>query len=58
MSPPRRELLTGLLDMLILRTAAVQEMHGYGIAQHLQQTSRDVIHVEGGTLYPALPRTR
>jgi PadR family transcriptional regulator PadR len=58
--PPnaRRELLPGMLDMLILRTLSVQPMHGYGIAQHLQRLSDDVIRVEEGTLYPALQRIR
>jgi transcriptional regulator len=54
----RRELLPGLLDLLILKTLSVQPMHGYGIAQHLQRTSRDVIRVQEGSLYPALQRMR
>ncbi len=54
----RRDLLPGLLDMLILRTLSAQSMHGYGIAQHLQRLSRDVIQVEEGSLYPALQRMR
>lgn len=59
MSPnAKRELLPGMLDMLILRTLSVQPMHGYGIAQHLQRLSDDVIRVEEGTLYPALQRIR
>lgn len=59
MSPnAKRELLPGMLDMLILRTLSVQPMHGYGIAQHLQRMSDDVIRVEEGTLYPALQRMR
>jgi PadR family transcriptional regulator, regulatory protein PadR len=55
---PRRDLLPGTLDMLILKTLSVQAMHGYGIAQHLQRLSQDVIHVEEGSLYPALQRMR
>jgi PadR family transcriptional regulator, regulatory protein PadR len=59
MSPnARRELLPGMLDMLILRTLSVQPMHGYGIAQHLLRLSDDVIRVEEGSLYPALQRMR
>jgi PadR family transcriptional regulator, regulatory protein PadR len=59
MSPnAKRELLPGMLDMLILRTLSVQPMHGYGMAQHLQRVSDDVIRVEEGTLYPALQRMR
>lgn len=54
----RRDLLPGLLDMLILRTLSAQSMHGYGIAQHLQRLSQDVIQVEEGSLYPALQRMR
>ena len=55
---PRRDLLPGTLDMLILKTLTVQPMHGYGIAQHLQRLSDDVIRVEEGSLYPALQRMR
>ena len=54
----RRELLPGTLDMLVLKTLTVQPMHGYGIAQHLQRLSQDVIQVEEGSLYPALQRMR
>ena len=54
----KRDLLPGLLDMLILRTLHSQSMHGYGIAQHLRQVSRDVLQVEEGSLYPALQRLR
>ncbi len=54
----RRDLLPGLLDMLVLRTLSAQSMHGYGIAQHLQRLSQDVIQVEEGSLYPALQRMR
>ena len=55
---PRSELLPGTLDMLILRTLSVEPMHGYGIAQHLQRLSQDVIQVEEGSLYPALQRMK
>lgn len=59
MSPAsKRELLPGTLDMLILGTLAVQSMHGYGIAQHIQRLSRDVLRIEEGSLYPALQRMR
>src|ERR1044071_6398011 len=44
--------------MLILRTLTLVEMHGYGIAQHLRQVSREVLQVEEGSLYPALQRLR
>src|SRR5690242_12472192 len=55
---PRRDLLPGTLDMLILKTLTVQALHGYGIAQHLQRLSQDIIQVEEGSLYPALQRMR
>jgi PadR family transcriptional regulator PadR len=58
--PPdaRRDLLPGTLDMLVLKTLTAQPMHGYGIAQHIQRLSKDVIRVEEGSLYPALQRMR
>jgi len=56
--PSKRDLLPGILDMLVLKTLSVQSMHGYGIAQNLQRTSQDVIQVEEGSLYPALQRMR
>src|SRR5215470_2150878 len=47
----------GTLYMLILRSLArMGPMHGYGIAQFIQQTSEDVLQVEEGSLYPALQR--
>lgn len=54
----KRDLLPGMLDMLVLKTLSIQSMHGYGIAQHLQRLSQDVIQVEEGSLYPALQRMR
>jgi transcriptional regulator len=50
------ELVQGTLDMLILKTLARGPMHGYGIAQSIQQVSEDVLRVEEGSLYPALHR--
>src|SRR5689334_17671422 len=52
----KNELLPGTLDMLILHTLTRKELHGYGIAQHIQQISDDVLQVEEGSLYPALQR--
>lgn len=53
----RPEIPPGTLYMLILKTLArLGTMHGYGIAQHIQQTSDDVLQVEEGSLYPALQR--
>ena len=50
------ELLQGTLDLLILKSLARGSMHGYNIAEHIQQTSADVLRVEEGALYPALHR--
>jgi transcriptional regulator len=52
--PP--DLLPGTLDLLILKTLARGEMHGYGIAQHLKRVSSDVLQVGESSLYPALQR--
>jgi PadR family transcriptional regulator PadR len=52
----RDDLLPGTLEMLILRTLTQGSAHGYAIARHIQHTSRDVLHVEEGSLYPALQR--
>ncbi len=52
----KTDLLPGTLDMLILKTLSLGVMHGYGIAEHIKRTSRDVLHVEEGSLYPALQR--
>ena len=46
----------GTLDMLILQAVAVEPAHGYAIAQRLLVTSRDVVQVNQGSLYPALHR--
>jgi transcriptional regulator len=50
------ELMPGTLDMLILKALTRGTMHGYGIAQFLQQVSEDVLQVGEGSLYPALQR--
>lgn len=50
------ELVPGTLEMLILKTLARGAMHGYGIAQRIQNASDDVLRVEEGSLYPALQR--
>jgi len=53
----RTEIPPGTLYMLILKTLArIGPMHGYGIAQHIQQMSEEVLVVEEGSLYPALQR--
>jgi transcriptional regulator len=57
MSPAdRSDLLQGTLDMLILRTLAPGPLHGYAIAQRINQTSRALLQVPQGSLYPALHR--
>jgi PadR family transcriptional regulator, regulatory protein PadR len=53
---PSAEILQGTLDLLILKTVALEPMHGWGIAQRIQQVSRDVLQVQQGSLYPALYR--
>jgi PadR family transcriptional regulator, regulatory protein PadR len=52
----KNELLPGTLEMLILQTLTRGAMHGYGIAQHIQEMSDEVLQVEEGSLYPALQR--
>jgi PadR family transcriptional regulator PadR len=54
--PDRSDLPQGTLDLLILHVIAAGAIHGYGIAQRLQQISRDVVQVPQGSLYPALHR--
>jgi PadR family transcriptional regulator, regulatory protein PadR len=56
MVPTRSELPQGTLDLLILQVVAAGPIHGYAIAQRLQQISRDVVQVPQGSLYPALHR--
>jgi len=46
----------GTLDMLILQILSLEPAHGYGIAQRLQQVSREAVQVNQGSLYPALQR--
>ena len=50
------DLLQGTLDLLILRTLALGPMHGWAVAARIQQTSREVLQVTQGALYPALHR--
>jgi len=52
----QKDLLPGTLEMLILQTLRRGALHGYAIAQHIQQTSEDILQIEEGSLYPALQR--
>src|SRR6187402_3362784 len=56
MATERTDLLQGTLDVLILKTLGTGAMHGWGIAQRIQQLSQDVLAVNQGSLYPALAR--
>lgn len=56
MAKPKSDLLQGTLDLLVLKTLELQPMHGWGIAQRIQQVSEDVLQVNQGSLYPALHR--
>lgn len=56
MKTDKSDLPQGTLDLLILQIVALGSVHGYAIAQRLQQVSRDVVQVPQGSLYPALHR--
>ena len=57
MPDSRAEVLQGTLDLIVLKTLdTLGPLHGYGIAQRIQQVSQDLLHLNQGTLYPALLR--
>lgn len=56
MASSKTDLLQGTLDVLILKTLALEAMHGWGISQRIQQISDGVLSVTQGSLYPALHR--
>jgi transcriptional regulator len=56
MSKQKSDLLQGTLDLLILKTLALEAMHGWGISQRIQQVSDGVLSINQGSLYPALYR--
>jgi PadR family transcriptional regulator, regulatory protein PadR len=56
MTKQKSDLLQGTLDMLVLKTLALEPMHGWGISQRIQQISDGVLCVNQGSLYPALHR--
>jgi PadR family transcriptional regulator, regulatory protein PadR len=56
MTEKATELVQGTLDMLILKTLALEPMHGYGIAVRIEQMSKGVFRVNGGSLFVAIQR--
>ena len=56
MNSPKSDLPQGTLDLLILKIAGLGPVHGYAIAQRLEQVTGDVVQVPQGSLYPALHR--
>src|SRR5271169_6381114 len=54
--PKSRDVVQGTLEMLILKTLALEPMHGYGVALRIEQVSRGVFRVNPGSLLPALAR--
>ena len=56
MAKDRTDLMQGTLELLILKTLAREQMHGYGIAQRIHEAVDDLLKVEDGSLYPALYR--
>ena len=51
-----RDLFPGALEMMVLRTLQQQPLHGYALVQHIKRSSRDLLQIEEGSLYPALQR--
>jgi transcriptional regulator len=56
MSTDRIDLPQGTLDLLILKTVALEPQHGWAISERIHQISRDVLQIQQGSLYPALHR--
>ena len=56
MAPTEASVVSGTLDLLILKTLSVDSLHGYGIALHIKRLSGDALSIEEGSLYPALQR--
>src|SRR5690349_19959133 len=54
--PDRTDLFPGALEMMILQTLRRGPLHGYALAQSIKQSSDELVHVEEGSLYPALQR--
>ena len=55
-SNDKSDVLKGTLEMLVLHTLTSQSMHGYAIVQHVKKLTDDELHIEAGSLYPALER--
>lgn len=58
MGEDRTGLLQGTLELLVLKSLSVEPMHGWGIAQRIEQVSRGTLEVNQGSLYPALQRMK
>lgn len=58
MPDDRSELLQGTLELLVLKTLSLEPMHGWGIAQRIEQMSKGILAVSQGSLYPALQRMK
>jgi PadR family transcriptional regulator PadR len=56
MPPKSSDLVQGTLEMLVLKTLALEPMHGFGISLRIEQISSGVFHVNPGSLFPALSR--
>lgn len=54
--PKANDLVHGMLDLLILKTVALEPKHGWAIAKRIQQISKEELQVQQGSLYPALHR--
>jgi transcriptional regulator len=54
--PDRHDLFPGALEMMVLQTLRLGPLHGYALAQTIKRTSDDLVHVDEGSLYPALQR--
>jgi PadR family transcriptional regulator, regulatory protein PadR len=54
--PEPRDLFPGALEMMILRVLKRQPMHGYALVQHIKRSSKELLEIEEGSLYPALQR--
>jgi transcriptional regulator len=52
----KSEVLKGTLDMLVLHTLTIDPMHGFAVVQHIKRLTDDSLHLEAGSLYPALER--